>query len=293
MGMGKRPPSHRPHRSTLSKNSPTPKRRWFRFSLKTLLIVVVLSSLLLGWLGLEIQQAERQSQAVEEIQKTGAWVVYDWDLDDDGNATWKGRPPVPEWLTEWTGVDLFGDVVGVTFGQVTDAQLEHVKTLTDLRWLDLHDTQVTDAGLEHLKRLTNLHKLWLWGTQITDAGLEYVKGFTTLQSLALGDTQVTDAGLDHLKGLTKLETLNLSGTQITDVGLQHLKGLTNLKWLNLANTQITDVGLEHLEELTNVQELYLSGTQVTGSGIEELRKSLPNCRIVRYDTNGRPAQDKP
>jgi hypothetical protein len=30
---------------------PKPKRRWFSFSLRTLLIVVVVLSLLLGWLG--------------------------------------------------------------------------------------------------------------------------------------------------------------------------------------------------------------------------------------------------
>ena len=40
--------------------------------------------------------------------------------------------------------------------------------------LNLQQTNVTDAGLEHLTGLTNLKLLWLNGTQVTD---ERVKEF--------------------------------------------------------------------------------------------------------------------
>ena len=42
---------------------------------------------------------------------------------------------------------------------MTDAGLEHLKGLTQLRELNLNDTQVTDAGLEHLKGLTQLQSV--------------------------------------------------------------------------------------------------------------------------------------
>ena len=70
-------------------------------------------------------------------------------------------------------------------------------------------TQVTDADLVHLKGLTNLELLSVGGTLLTDAG---------------GSAQVTDAGLVHLKGLTNLTNLILPyHTQVTDAGVAELK----------------------------------------------------------------------
>ncbi|MFP6610941.1 MAG: hypothetical protein VB835_01430, partial [Pirellulales bacterium] len=73
-------------------------------------------------------------------------------------------------------------------------------------------SKITDAGLEHLKGLTELKELLLYNTKITDAGLEHLKGLTNLELLIIRHTQVTDAGLEHLKGLTELEVLDLSDT---------------------------------------------------------------------------------
>ena len=47
--------------------------------------------------------------------------------------------------------------------------------LSELRYLDLTNTQVTDAGLVHLAGLTKLEELVLDGTQVTDAGVEELK----------------------------------------------------------------------------------------------------------------------
>ena len=80
--------------------------------------------------------------------------------------------------------------------------------------------QVTDAGLEHLKGLAQLKDLKLNGTQVTDAGLEYLKGLNQLQTLDLGKTQVADAGLERLKVLSQLQELDLEQTRITDAGLE-------------------------------------------------------------------------
>jgi hypothetical protein len=57
---------------------------------------------------------------------------------------------------------------------------------------------VTDAGLEHLKGLTQLRTLFLGYTSVTDAGLKHLKGLTQLQSPGLTETKVTDAGIAEL-----------------------------------------------------------------------------------------------
>ena len=66
--------------------------------------------------------------------------------------------------------------------------------------VDLSDKQqVTDADLVHLKGLTNLEELGLFDTQITDAGVEHLAGLTNLTSLNLLQTKITDAGIAELQ----------------------------------------------------------------------------------------------
>jgi hypothetical protein len=47
-----------------------------------------------------------------------------------------------------------------------------LKDLTGLTTLNLHRTEVTDACLEHLKSMRSLRYLALGGTQVTTAGME-------------------------------------------------------------------------------------------------------------------------
>jgi tetratricopeptide (TPR) repeat protein len=107
---------------------------------------------------------------------------------------------------------------------------------------------VKDEWLVHLKGLTELHNLGLHDTKITDAGLVHLKGLATLESLDLRGTQITDAGLAHLKNLTNLSHLYLQHTQVTDAGLVHLKGLANLQHLRLLGTKVTDTGVADLQK---------------------------------------------
>ena len=141
-------------------------------------------------------------------------------------------PPCQWWYVEplppvdmekvWEEVQAQG-IPGLKLDDATDADLEHLKGLTALQWLDLSRTQVTDAGVEQLKGLTALQQLDLSLTQVTDAGVEHLKGLTALQRLYLGGTQVTDAGLVHLKGLTALQVLDLRDTKVTEAGVEQLK----------------------------------------------------------------------
>ena len=55
-------------------NKPKTKRRRFRFSLRTLLLLVTVASLGFGWLGYKLRQAERQRAAVELLRELDAEV---------------------------------------------------------------------------------------------------------------------------------------------------------------------------------------------------------------------------
>ena len=129
------------------------RRRWFRYSLRTLLLVMFLTSTGLSWFGVKLQQARRQRGAVEAIRDLGGYVEYDWQVQQLGNPFPGARVRGPAWLRNLLGEDLFTTVVGVSF-------------------LDPRGTQVTDAGLQHLKGLTQLRTLNLKGTQVTDEGVK-------------------------------------------------------------------------------------------------------------------------
>ncbi len=207
--------------------------RWrFQLGIRSLLTFCLACSTAVSWLAVEGRQARRQAEVVEWIQKYGGWGHYDWAVDANGHEIPNPTPPGSSWLRRILGDDFFSAVVQLEFDDpnITDAGLEHLKGVTQLRVLILTDTGVTDAGLEYLKCVTQLRVLGLCGTKITDAGLEHVKELSQLQLLLLAGTKITDAGLEHLKGLTQLRWLYLGGSETTMAGIERLQhSLPNCK----------------------------------------------------------------
>jgi hypothetical protein len=200
-----------------------PSRPFLRFSVRGLIVLVLVIGIWLGWL---VRSACIQRDAVAAITAAGGSVKYDWDWSN-GLPVVGGKPWAPKWLTDLIGVDFFGHV---TFVQL------------------ISSSNATDATFTHVGRLTQLETLLIGFSPLCDDELAHLKSLTKLSGLCFIGTQVTDAGLIHLKGLTNLLVLNLDGTQVTDAGLIHLKGLTNLSVLCLGGNQVTDAGMRELEQ---------------------------------------------
>jgi len=215
---------HNTMSTTSAPPSPKPRRRWLQFSLRTLLVFILVFGVAFGWLAYQVQQVREQLQAARAIEELGGQVDFE-------PASGVERTVVA-WIGKSLGEDLSGDVTGVS----------------------LANTQVTDAGLEHVERFPRLQTLVLCGTQVTDAGLEHLRGLTQLDWLDLHSTLLTDAGLEQLRGLTHLRYLHLAKTQVTDAGVVHLRGLGQLGLLCLSNTQVTATGINDLQKaLPNVK----------------------------------------
>ena len=289
---------------------PFSRRSWWhrpriRFSLRSLMVFVLLTGGTLGWI---VYRARVQRDAVAAIEEAGGSVWYQWQWRN-GKPILNGRPPWPAWMVNLVGVDYFGGVVRVSLAQaggdaelvsaaklgtlrdlildgsrVTDLGLARLRSLTQLQELSLMETSVTDAGLSHLVGLTNLKTLYLGNTGIGDAGLVHVKKLTGLNVLGLRYTEVTDAGLAELEGLKMLQKLTVGGTKIGDDGLAHLTGLKGLEMLGLRNTRVTDAGLLHLTALTNLKTLDLGETRIAGAGLVHLVGLTRIERLVLRNT---------
>jgi hypothetical protein len=174
-----------------------PKRRFLRFSLRTLLVSVVVLSVPLGWFAMQIERARRQREAVRAIVEVGGTVTY--TLRADEPELWAGceKEPIPTWLP--------GRVCEVT----------------------VHGRDFRDNDMErlvaHLVNLPNLRVLCVNRTQITDDGLKHLAVLNTLEKLNLNDTKITDEQLMCLSQLTDLEVLSIGGTQVTEEGIERLQ----------------------------------------------------------------------
>jgi len=150
---------------------PKSRRRWYQYSLRTLLIVVTLAGCGFGWLGVKMREAREQRAAVDAIKKLGGYVVYDYESDSRGVRVPNATPPGPAWLRSILGDDCFRTVTEVNLNtDPADADLECLRGFTSRVALGLGGERVTDAALEHLKGMTRLEMLELDSTLVTDAG---------------------------------------------------------------------------------------------------------------------------
>ncbi len=130
-------------------------RRFLRFSVRGLIVLVLFVGAGLGWL---VGQAHIQRDAVAAIRKAGGSVFYNWEVYH-GKPTPGGRPWAPSWLVDLIGVDFFGHVTDAYwYGPLSpaDTALAEVGRLNQLEGLSLAGATVNDAGLVHLKGLTKL-----------------------------------------------------------------------------------------------------------------------------------------
>ena len=264
----------------MDEHSPKPRRRWFRFSLRSLLLLVVLVAIPLGW---KVNRVRNQRMVVAEIEKLHGQMYYDYQRNFIGGST-SAAPPGPNWLRDILGVDYFADVVHVNVSgpQVTDKTLARLLSLPHLQLLGVDSDEITDSEVALVARSKELIGFNLKAKTITVAGIDHLQGLPTLQYLRLYGSEVNDSWVEHIAKLKSLETLALNDTRITTEGLAGLAIMTKLDGLFFEDMPITDASLDQLHRMSNLTRIGLHQTQVTKDGIARLKHALPNCEVRQY-----------
>ena len=283
------------------------RRRWFRISLRGLMVFVVLVAVPVGW---ETNRLRGRRAALDALEAAGARNANRGNANVSRSWIARAHQAVEDRLTPWVVSRPTGPITGLGFIKPVTAE-----ALALLPWFDeLEDLNIADhpasvgAGWEPLGRLPRLKSLQLKGPGVTDKALAAVGQARALQELTIDRATATDAGFAALAGLPDLEDLRVTRSPaLTDAGLARLlEGLPRLKnlavclpdaksltatarslgrhhpalsTLDLSENPVDDADLVALAGIAGLSWLSLNQTRVTDAGLVHLRR-LPKLESL-------------
>lgn len=111
-------------------------RRWFQYSLRSFLILVTALAI---WLGVVVNRAREQREAVKAIEALGGFAQYDWQYIEPSTD----EPPGPAWLRRIVGDDAFQRVKYVHF------------------FPDPPESKIVKS-IPYIQRLARVERVWIW-----------------------------------------------------------------------------------------------------------------------------------
>ena len=273
-----------------------------RFSLRSLLVVVTLLAVGLGWFAYWRDAKRREEAAREWVLHHGGGVGQVDGREMSQRPLWVQRLALvlPEeclrtvyyvdFPKDTTDADLevLRDLPNLTqvnlneAASITPAGLAPLAELPRLEVLYLNQTPARDEGLAHARHLHGLKEIWIEHTGITDASIPWIASNPALTHLDLDGARITDKSAPLLAKLQNLEVLALRGTHITSRGVAELARLPRLKHLYLKETAVDDEGLQHLAKIKTLETLDVRRTRVTDAGKKRFQLARPGCRFDDY-----------
>lgn len=245
---------------------PRRRRRWFQFGLRSLILGVVVSSIVLAWLGAQVQHALRIHNAARRLSASPGTTLI-----------WMERTDIPliDRVVTWSlGGDPDFRPVELRFASAPDADGppdfdKYAEVLPMIESIAIESSRWRDDDLVVLKRFPQLKYLEFDTATISDDGFKHLACCRdTLIHVHVEDRPISDLGLEHLSALGNVESLSLKVGQLTPAGIQHFRAMSNLSSVSLE--EVTDGFLESMPDLPNLHYLRMKSDGVTVAGIRRI-----------------------
>lgn len=275
----------------------------FRFTLRSLMVLVALLSILMAWVVRPLWRARHERYLASQLELAAASVFYgpysiggfklaqlpewmltpcDWLVRACGESTFAHVTEVQLWTSKPDAAAMLVQLPALTevtlsLVSLTDRDVEALAKCRNLRYLRLHDVSIPEASLGRLAEL-ELVELDMSGLTVTDEWMQVASQIPTLRALyihgAFGDYDlgITGAGLRQLERLPNLEVLVIACCEkIDDEALQCVTNLKGLRCLGLRALPISDRSCEVIASLADLRSLAITNCRMTSDGISALR----------------------
>ena len=191
-------------------------RRWRRFSLRALLVMVTVFAV---WLGFRANEAHVQRRVVRNVTQLGGTVAYDFEFEGIHRVR-NVEPPGPRWLRDLIGDDYFVRVVGVHLVRIDRSSslaptlVRDIARLPRLRDLTIFHRDIADDDMEEIAQIGQLRNLKLHRASLTDEGVAHLRHHRTLERLWLQGPGFSDTSLEAIGTIESLRELSINGREI-------------------------------------------------------------------------------
>lgn len=136
-----------------------------------------------------------------------------------------------------------------TGGPLNATALSRLKELTDLRELHFVGGHFTDANVDGLDGLHDLRILSLDGETLSGIGIaKLARILPDLEELSIGWWRVQDKDVDAILALKNLASIDVSNTGLTSEGVRKAATSPNLRRLVIGRIEMTDLARTELSD---------------------------------------------
>lgn len=257
-----------------------PARRWLRYSLRGLLLLMLLAALGAWWVRIALDDLNAEHDAILKLQAARVSIYT--------------RPAQPQWFWRIVPRSIAHDPVrawnlsaGGNNPPLNESQMRLLARLRGLKQLNISDLGITDDDLSACAGMTDLEDLMLANCRkLTHDGLRHFANAGKLLSLNLWLTPIDDGAMEVISRFTRLQSLRLLYTHVTDASMPQILSLKRLMILDLPRG-VTSRGLRGIDALGQI--LHLGVWLHRGDDIKAL-SGVPGADVIRYpfrQTNGR------
>lgn len=292
-----------------------PKRRWLRFGIRSLMLLVLVISLPMGLIGRDLYRYRIEQAIVLELQTAGCEVhtsrfgVMPFTQDDVVEIpefSWRQRILVNIFGEGFYRRPYFVQVKQcdvapllqplakletlqfLTFDQsdFTNASGEPISKMKRLTYLHLEEANIEARLLQQFAHLPYLIELSLSQMKLSDAHLEALTVSKSIEDLRLFDVSISKRGFHHLSQIRCVKRLNITvPNEITEQGLCLLASHQTLEELILIHAPIDDQCLHAFSQISTLRELDITGSpddvHISCEGLEHLA-GLSQLEVLEF-----------